>query len=204
MTWKSNREERLITKNMRHVKSANFRKPKKTRRQSKLKGKNPGDNYLCIKIGINILPIVFVVEALKKALLAHGVAWVALTPWTLFSLFIKVSEDHKLWHQNCKRLNLTFLTRHKDAALHLLCARRRFFLKKKQVTHCAACAVIWCTLHVLVLHCGIVYIPWSPWEGEKTHSVCCPCVQQEETALFRFQIRWPHTSWHLCHCLLKP
>lgn len=163
--------------------------PKEIKEAIKAKQKKPGDNYLCIKIWINILPIVFVVEALKKALLAHGVAWVAVTPWTLFSRFIKVSEDHKRWHQNCKRPNLTYLTRQKDAALHFLCARRSFFFLKKQVTHRAACAVIWCTLHVLVLHCSIVYVPWSPWEGEKTHLVCCPCVQKEETALSQFQIR---------------
>lgn len=130
---------------------------KENKETIKAEQKKPGDIYLWTKIWINILAVVFVVEALKKALLAHDVVRVALTPWTLFSLFIKVSQDHKRWHQNCKMSNLTTSPDIKLQPHICFLPEEDYF--KKRVTYCDACAVIWCTLHVLVLHCSIVYVP---------------------------------------------
>lgn len=142
--------------------------------------------YLRINIRIYIPPAVFAVEALKKALLSHGAAWTALTPWTLDTIYQSL-----LWpltvtpFAGCKIHAQPYLNR----------------CPQNQVTHSGACAVIWCSTHVLRLHRSAAHIPRSPWEQEKRCLMCCLMTKHDTVRGRKFFLvaakQEQHTTVHV-------
>lgn len=147
----------------------------------KAKRKKPADNYLWIKIWINILPVVFVVEALKKALLAHGVAWVALTPGTLFSQFI---NSRKTINSDTRTIKRLILCTSPDIELqaYICFVPERDFLKNEWLTVMPvlsydAPSMSWCfTAALFTSH----EVP----EKERKHTRCVVFACSERNQLF--------------------